>query len=56
MSPKDLTTTADLTENDKGTGALRTQRPDFIDFLPPCNEEKGSNRFFQHVGQLILKI
>ena len=38
MTPSDLTTTADLTEHDKGTGALRTQRPDFVDFLPPCND------------------
>ena len=38
MAAKDLTTSADLTEHDKGTGALRTQRPDYVDFLPPCND------------------
>jgi NADPH-dependent glutamate synthase beta subunit-like oxidoreductase len=38
MSAKDLTTSADLTGPDKGTGALRTQRPDYVDFLPPCND------------------
>ena len=35
---KDLTTSADLTKHHKGTGALRTQRPDYVDFLPPCND------------------
>ena len=38
MTVDDLTTSADLTEHDKGTGALRTQRPDYVDFLPPCND------------------
>jgi formate dehydrogenase beta subunit len=38
VTPSDLTTTADLTDHDKGTGALRTQRPDYVDFLPPCND------------------
>ena len=38
MTTSDLTTKTDLTEHDKGTGALRTQRPDYVDFLPPCND------------------
>jgi NADPH-dependent glutamate synthase beta subunit-like oxidoreductase len=38
MTPKDLTKSADLTRHDKGTGALRTRRPKYVDFLPPCND------------------
>jgi NADPH-dependent glutamate synthase beta subunit-like oxidoreductase len=38
MTAKDLTTSADLTGHDKGTGALRTRRPVYVDFLPPCND------------------
>ena len=38
MSAEDLTTRADLTGHDKGTGALRTRRPLFVDYLPPCND------------------
>jgi len=38
MTSKDLTTSADLTGHDKGTGALRTRRPVYVDFLPPCND------------------
>jgi NADPH-dependent glutamate synthase beta subunit-like oxidoreductase len=38
MTPKDLTKSADLTRHDKGTGALRTRRPRYVDFLPPCND------------------
>jgi NADPH-dependent glutamate synthase beta subunit-like oxidoreductase len=37
MATSDLTQHADLTRHAKGTGALRTQRQDFVDFLPPCN-------------------
>ena len=37
MPTKDLTTSADLTGHDKGTGAMRTQRPIYADLLPPCN-------------------
>ncbi|MEZ5571050.1 MAG: NAD(P)-binding protein [Halioglobus sp.] len=33
----DLTTAPDLTSHEKGTGALRTQRPIYVDLLPPCN-------------------
>jgi NADPH-dependent glutamate synthase beta subunit-like oxidoreductase len=38
MATTDLTKRADLTHHDKGTGASRTRRPDFVDFLPPCND------------------
>ncbi|HKJ19950.1 MAG TPA: FAD-dependent oxidoreductase, partial [Woeseiaceae bacterium] len=37
MKPKDLTQSADLTRHGRGTGALRTRRPEYVDFLPPCN-------------------
>jgi len=33
----DLTKPADLSKHEKGTGPLRTQRPVYTDFLPPCN-------------------
>ena len=38
MTTNDLTKRADLTRHGRGTGALRTQRPDYVDFLPPCND------------------
>jgi NADPH-dependent glutamate synthase beta subunit-like oxidoreductase len=38
MTPKDLTKSADLTRHGRGTGALRTRRPKYVDFLPPCND------------------
>ena len=38
MNTNDLTQRADLTRHDRGTGALRTRRPDYVDFLPPCND------------------
>ena len=38
MANTDLTQRADLTRHDRGTGALRTRRPDYVDFLPPCND------------------
>jgi NADPH-dependent glutamate synthase beta subunit-like oxidoreductase len=37
MKSKDLTQSADLTRHGRGTGALRTRRPEYVDFLPPCN-------------------
>ena len=37
MKFKDLTQSADLTRHGRGTGALRTRRPEYVDFLPPCN-------------------
>ncbi|MDH5455335.1 MAG: NAD(P)-binding protein, partial [Gammaproteobacteria bacterium] len=37
MNTNDLTKRADLTRHGRGTGALRTRRPQYVDFLPPCN-------------------
>src|SRR5210317_564781 len=37
MATNDLTRRADLTRHDRGTGALRTRRPAYVDYLPPCN-------------------
>ncbi len=33
----DMTLPADLHQHFKGTGHLRTQRPVYMDFMPPCN-------------------
>jgi NADPH-dependent glutamate synthase beta subunit-like oxidoreductase len=33
----DLTKPADLTGHSAGTGPLRKQRPEYTDFMPPCN-------------------
>jgi len=38
MAITDLTKRVDLTRHDRGTGALRSRRPDYVDFLPPCND------------------
>ena len=38
MTVQDLTKQADLTRHSRGTGALRTRRPKYVDFLPPCND------------------
>ena len=38
MAKSDLTKSPDLTRHDKGTGALRSRRPEYVDFLPPCND------------------
>jgi len=38
MDANDLTKRADLTRHDRGTGALRNRRPDYVDLLPPCND------------------
>ena len=35
--PNDMTCPADLSKHAKGTGALRTQRPEYRDYLQPCN-------------------
>ena len=32
-----MTKPVDLQQHAKGTGSLRTQRPVYMDFLPPCN-------------------
>ncbi len=34
----DLTGPPDLQGHEKGTGALRSRRPVYMDFLPPCNQ------------------
>lgn len=33
----DLTSKTDLQEHGSGTGPVRTQRPKYVDFFPPCN-------------------
>ena len=38
MTTNDLTKSADLTRHGRGTGALRNRRPDYVDYLPPCND------------------
>lgn len=35
--PSDMTHPADLVKHGKGTGYVRTQKPVYLDFLPPCN-------------------
>ncbi|MDP2904000.1 MAG: NAD(P)-binding protein [Methylovulum sp.] len=35
--PADITRPADLQRHDQGTGPIRTHRPVYQDFLPPCN-------------------
>jgi len=37
MNSKDMTTRLDPNRFGKGTGALRSRRPVYMDFLPPCN-------------------
>ncbi|MCP4993609.1 MAG: NAD(P)-binding protein [Gammaproteobacteria bacterium] len=37
MTAKDMTALPDAARHARGTGALRTQRPVYLDFLPPCN-------------------
>lgn len=37
MTTKDMTALPDLTGHDVGTGAHRSRRPVYMDFLPPCN-------------------
>jgi formate dehydrogenase beta subunit len=38
LTNSDLTKRADLSRHAHGTGALRTRRPAYVDFLPPCND------------------
>lgn len=38
MNQKDLTRHPNLTQHARGTGPLRTMRPIYMDFLPPCND------------------
>ncbi|MES9965559.1 MAG: NAD(P)-binding protein, partial [Candidatus Sedimenticola sp. 20ELBAFRAG] len=37
MTVKFMTSSPDMTKPGQGTGALRTRRPVYLDFLPPCN-------------------
>lgn len=37
MSNTDITRPVDLTGHAEGTGHLRTKRPVYVDFMPPCN-------------------
>jgi NADPH-dependent glutamate synthase beta subunit-like oxidoreductase len=37
MPENDITKPVDLTSHAEGTGALRTRRPVYMDFMPPCN-------------------
>ncbi|MEA3291491.1 MAG: FAD-dependent oxidoreductase, partial [Pseudomonadota bacterium] len=37
MAAKEMTAAPNLKRTSRGTGALRTRRPIYIDFLPPCN-------------------
>jgi len=37
MKTKDMTANLDLTKHDTGTGAHRSRKPVYMDFLPPCN-------------------
>lgn len=37
LKPKDMTRPADLLRHGRGTGPIRSQRPVYIDLLPPCN-------------------
>ncbi len=37
MNKKDMTANLDLTKHDTGTGAHRSRKPVYVDFLPPCN-------------------
>lgn len=37
MTPIDLTKPIDLTGHAEGTGPLRSRRPVYMDFMPPCN-------------------
>ncbi|NNF17312.1 MAG: glutamate synthase, partial [Gammaproteobacteria bacterium] len=36
-SDSDLTRPSNLKDHARGTGPVRTQRPVYVDFLPPCN-------------------
>lgn len=37
MNKNDMTANLDLTKHDTGTGAHRSRKPVYMDFLPPCN-------------------
>ena len=37
IAKKYMTGSLDLTKHDAGTGAYRSRKPVYMDFLPPCN-------------------
>ncbi|MGL6267336.1 MAG: NAD(P)-binding protein, partial [Chitinophagaceae bacterium] len=37
MAKTDITKPIDLTSHAEGTGPLRFRRPEYVDFMPPCN-------------------
>ncbi len=37
MTDKDMTSRPDFARHGRGTGPLRTRRPIYVDYLPPCN-------------------
>ena len=37
MAKSDITKPIDLTSHAEGTGPLRFRRPEYVDFMPPCN-------------------
>lgn len=47
MSATDITKAIDLTSHAEGTGPLRTKRPVYVDFMPPCNSACPSGENIQ---------
>lgn len=47
MSATDITKAIDLTNHADGTGPLRTKRPVYVDFMPPCNSACPSGENIQ---------
>ena len=37
MPNTDITRPIDLSLHAEGTGPMRTRRPEYVDFMPPCN-------------------
>lgn len=47
MSLTDITKPIDLTSHSEGTGPLRSKRPIYVDFMPPCNSACPSGENIQ---------
>lgn len=47
MSVTDITKAIDLTSHAEGTGPLRSKRPVYVDFMPPCNSACPSGENIQ---------
>lgn len=47
MSLTDITKPIDLTSHSEGTGPLRSRRPIYVDFMPPCNSACPSGENIQ---------